>query len=114
MSLISLIVVLIVVGVILWLVNTYIPMDGKIKKGDQVLAERITFVRAVLDMFVLSIAGSVGDGNDADFRAAMSVVTSPTVMETVVPSPISVDRDMTSSSYFDTRIPGAAPLFHPT
>jgi hypothetical protein len=31
MSLISLVVVLIVVGVLLWLVNTYIPMDGKIK-----------------------------------------------------------------------------------
>jgi 1-acyl-sn-glycerol-3-phosphate acyltransferase len=32
MSLISLIITLIVVGVLLWLVNTYIPMDGKIKK----------------------------------------------------------------------------------
>lgn len=32
MSLISLLVVLIVVGVILWLINTYIPMDAKIKK----------------------------------------------------------------------------------
>ena len=31
MSLISLVVVLIVVGVLLWLVNNYIPMDGKIK-----------------------------------------------------------------------------------
>jgi hypothetical protein len=32
MGLIHLIVVLVVVGVILWAVNTYIPMDGKIKK----------------------------------------------------------------------------------
>jgi hypothetical protein len=31
MSLISLVVTLIVVGVLLWLVNTYLPMDGKIK-----------------------------------------------------------------------------------
>jgi hypothetical protein len=31
MPLISLIIVLIVVGVLLWLVNTYIPMDPKIK-----------------------------------------------------------------------------------
>ena len=31
MPLISLVVILIVVGVLLWLVNTYIPMDGKIK-----------------------------------------------------------------------------------
>ena len=33
MSLISLAVTLIVIGVLLWLVNTYIPMDGKIKKS---------------------------------------------------------------------------------
>ncbi len=31
MSLLSLIVTLIVVGVLLWLVNNYVPMDGKIK-----------------------------------------------------------------------------------
>lgn len=31
MSLLSLILTLIVVGVILWLVNVYIPMDAKIK-----------------------------------------------------------------------------------
>lgn len=32
MSLVTIIISLIVVGVLLWLVNTYIPMDGKIKK----------------------------------------------------------------------------------
>jgi len=32
MPLINVVVVLIVVGVLLWLVNTYIPMDGKIKQ----------------------------------------------------------------------------------
>ena len=32
MSLISLVVVLVIVGVILWLINSYIPMDAKIKK----------------------------------------------------------------------------------
>lgn len=32
MPLIQLVVVLIVVGVLLWLVNSYIPMDGKIKQ----------------------------------------------------------------------------------
>lgn len=31
MPIISLLITLVVVGVILWLVNTYIPMDGKIK-----------------------------------------------------------------------------------
>ena len=32
MPLIQLVVILIVVGVLLWLVNNYIPMDGKIKR----------------------------------------------------------------------------------
>jgi hypothetical protein len=31
MSLITIVIILIVVGVVLWLINTYIPMDGKIK-----------------------------------------------------------------------------------
>lgn len=31
MPLINLVIVLIVVGVLLWLINTYLPMDGKIK-----------------------------------------------------------------------------------
>lgn len=32
MSLLNLVITLIVVGVLLWLINSYIPMDGKIKK----------------------------------------------------------------------------------
>lgn len=32
MSILTVFLVLIVVGVILWLVNSYVPMDGKIKK----------------------------------------------------------------------------------
>jgi len=32
MSLVTILIVLIVAGVLLWLVNAYIPMDGKIKK----------------------------------------------------------------------------------
>lgn len=31
MSLINLVIVLIVVGVFLWLINTFLPMDGRIK-----------------------------------------------------------------------------------
>ena len=31
MPLLTILLVLVVVGVLLWLVNTYIPMDGKIK-----------------------------------------------------------------------------------
>jgi len=32
MNLLTIVVVLIVVGILLWLVNSYIPMDGTIKK----------------------------------------------------------------------------------
>ena len=32
MSLVAIVITLIVVGILLWLVNTYIPLDGKIKK----------------------------------------------------------------------------------
>ncbi|MEP6869428.1 MAG: Thivi_2564 family membrane protein [Novosphingobium sp.] len=32
MTLINIIVILAIVGVILWLVNNYLPMDGKIKQ----------------------------------------------------------------------------------
>jgi hypothetical protein len=32
MSLITIVITLIVIGILLWLVNAYIPMDGKIKK----------------------------------------------------------------------------------
>lgn len=32
MSLISLIIIIVVIGIILWLVNTFIPMDGTVKK----------------------------------------------------------------------------------
>jgi len=32
MSLISIVIVLIIIGVLLWLINNFIPMDAKIKK----------------------------------------------------------------------------------
>jgi hypothetical protein len=38
MSLFTIIIALAVFGVLLWLVNTYIPMDGKIKKIINVVA----------------------------------------------------------------------------
>lgn len=54
MSLISLVVTLIVVGVLLWLVNAYIPMDAKIK---QIL--NIVVVIAVV-LWLLSVFGVLG------------------------------------------------------
>jgi len=58
MSLISLVVTLIVVGVLLWLVNTYIPMDGKIKK----ILNIVVVVVVVLWLLVaFGVLGHVGD-----------------------------------------------------
>jgi len=57
-SLISLIVTLIVVGVLLWLLNTYIPMDGKIK---QII--NVVVVIAVV-LWLLSAFGVLGRAGD--------------------------------------------------
>lgn len=54
MPLINLVVTLIVVGVLLWLVNTYIPMDRKIK---QIL--NIVIVIAVI-IWLLQVFGVIG------------------------------------------------------
>ncbi len=58
MSLISLVVTLIVVGVLLWLINTYIPMDGKIKK-----ILNIVVVIAVV-LWLLAAFGVLGHSGD--------------------------------------------------
>ncbi len=55
MSLISLVITLIVVGVLLWLANAYIPMDGKIKK-----ILNIVVVICVV-MWLLSVFGILGN-----------------------------------------------------
>jgi len=58
MSLISLVVTLIIVGVLLWLVNSYIPMDGKIKK----ILNVVVVVCVVL--WLLSVFGILGHAGD--------------------------------------------------
>jgi len=50
MSLISVLITLVIVGVVLWLVNTYIPMDKKISKILNVLVV-ILVVLWLLDIF---------------------------------------------------------------
>jgi hypothetical protein len=57
MSLISLVVVLIVVGVLLWLVNTYIPMDGKIKS----ILNAVVVIAVVI--WLLQVFGLLGSLN---------------------------------------------------
>jgi hypothetical protein len=57
MPLINLVIVLIVVGVLLWLANTYIPMDPKIK---QIM--NVVVVIAVV-LWLLSVFGVIGSLN---------------------------------------------------
>jgi hypothetical protein len=56
MSLINIVVILIVAGVLLWLVNNYIPMDGKIKS---ILNIVVVVVVAVWLLQVFGVIGSV-------------------------------------------------------
>jgi hypothetical protein len=56
MDLVSLVVVLVVVGVLLWLVNNYIPMDGKIK---QILNIVVVVAVVVWLLNVLGLMGSI-------------------------------------------------------
>jgi hypothetical protein len=58
MSLISLAITLIVIGVLLWLVNTYIPMDGKIKK---ILNIVVVICVVVWLLFAFGILNNSGD-----------------------------------------------------
>lgn len=55
MPLINVVVTLIVVGVLLWLVNTYIPMDAKIKN----LLNIVVVIAVVL--WLLSAFGLIGN-----------------------------------------------------
>lgn len=57
MSLINLVIVLIVVGVLLWLVNNYIPMDRKIKN---ILNIVVVIVVVIWLLQVFGILGSLG------------------------------------------------------
>ena len=55
--LINVLITLVVVGVLLWLVNTYIPMDGKIK---QILNVVIIIAVILWLLRVFGILGGVG------------------------------------------------------
>ncbi|MGV8996159.1 MAG: Thivi_2564 family membrane protein [Parvibaculaceae bacterium] len=57
MPLISIIVVLIVVGILLWLVNNYLPMDGKIKS---ILNAVVVIVVVIWLLQVFGLLGSLG------------------------------------------------------
>ncbi len=59
MSLLSLIITLIVVGVLLWLVNNYIPMDAKIKKILNIVVVIIVIIWLLVAFGVLGEAGNI-------------------------------------------------------
>jgi len=58
MSLLTLVVTLVVVGVLLWVVNTYIPMDGKIRRIINIV------VVIVVVLWLLSAFGIIGRFSD--------------------------------------------------
>jgi hypothetical protein len=60
--LINIIIVLIVVGVLLWLVNNYIPMDGKIKS----ILNAVVVILVVL--WLLQAFGIIGSLNSIGVR----------------------------------------------
>lgn len=57
MSLITLVIVLVVVGVVLWLINSYIPMQATIKK----ILNVVVIIAVVL--WLLSAFGVIGSLN---------------------------------------------------
>jgi hypothetical protein len=56
MSLIGLIMTLVVVGVLLWLLNNYVPMDGKIKR---ILNVVVVIVVVIWLLQALGLLGSL-------------------------------------------------------
>ncbi len=68
MSLINLILILIVVGIMLWLVNNYIPMDRKIKNILNIVVVIIVVVWLLQTFGVLGSLDSIHIGGLPDIR----------------------------------------------
>jgi hypothetical protein len=60
MSLISVVIALIVVGVLLWLINTYIPMDTKIRS---ILNGVVIIVVVIWLLQAFGVMGTINDVN---------------------------------------------------
>lgn len=58
MSLITIIISLVVIGLILWAINQYIPMDGKIRK---ILNIVVTVVVILWLLYAFGVLGNSGD-----------------------------------------------------
>ena len=55
MTLIQLVIILVVVGVILWVINSYIPMQSTIKK----ILNAVVIIAVII--WLLSVFGLIGD-----------------------------------------------------
>lgn len=55
MSILSLVIMLVVVGILLWVVNTYIPMDAKIKNILNIV------VVIIVVIWLLNVFGVIGN-----------------------------------------------------
>jgi len=64
---VSIVITLIVIGVVLWLINTYIPMDGKIKT-----ILNIVIVVCVV-VWLLRVFGVLGHTGEIDVPAVPQV-----------------------------------------
>lgn len=62
MTLVSLVITLIVVGVLLWLINSYIPMDSKIKQILNVV------VVIVVILWLLALFGIIGSDSGVSLQ----------------------------------------------
>ena len=71
MPLITIVITLIVIGVLLWLVNTYIPMDGKIKKI-------LNIVVVVVVLWLLNVFGVWGQLRDVRVSGQPPALDVPT------------------------------------
>jgi hypothetical protein len=72
MSLLTIVISLVVVGVLLWLVNTYIPMDGKIKKVLNIV------VMVVVVLWLLNVFGVWGHVKDVRVTTQTPFLEVPT------------------------------------
>ncbi len=65
MSLLTIVVTLVIVGVLLWLINTYIPMQGTIKK---ILNAVVVIAIVIWLLYAFGIVGQHGEVRLPDVR----------------------------------------------
>ena len=77
MSLITIVLVLIVVGVILWLINTYIPMQGTIKSLLNAVVVIVLVIWLLQAFGVLGELGRVRVGERTEIHPALAFASPP-------------------------------------